>query len=518
MIPDGNKVKHGARLSFFLQHTVTEVWLEDQLRLSTMEPDAFHIGKTPGKGWITVPIHPDQSGKMLTIILTPVYKSIKWEDPQFLLIEHGDLLNLIVEREDRPWIIAAVFTLIPGGFLAVISLFMKIDKRDKKRLFYLGAIAFCVGLWKMMDLPVTALFLDVYGLQKEIWFLETCAFLMLPLLVMQFTETYLGRKWGSLLTEEFLFAVLPLQLLNIADFYVTKLWYGLLCVIIQFAAVFTATPSRRDLLWLLFFPFTGLLDLSICFLTGSDRWAVFSLCWVLCNLIFRGAGFVNDAVRREHRLYEARTELQEERVRGMIQQIRPHFLYNTLTSVYVLCREDPPRAMEVVQNFTDYLQANFNAIGASELISFSDELRHTKAYLAVESIRFEDKLTVDYDIQHSAFRLPPLTLQPLVENAVKYGVGKGNFPEHILIHTHMENDSIVLTVTDDGPGFAADVSAEEAHVGIRNVRNRLELMCGGMLEIQSKPNDGTTVTVILPVITGKTDHKPELNEVSGNYK
>ena len=94
----------------------------------------------------------------------------------------------------------------------------------------------------------------------------------------------------------------------------------------------------------------------------------------------------------------------------MMNQIRPHFIYNTLTSIYVLCRDDPERAALIVQNFTEYLQSNFTALTATELITFSDELRHTKAYVSVESYRYREKLSVDYDIRHTAFRLPPLTL------------------------------------------------------------------------------------------------------------
>lgn len=191
-------------------------------------------------------------------------------------------------------------------------------------------------------------------------------------------------------------------------------------------------------------------------------------------------------------------ELSDLRVNMLLSQIRPHFIYNTLTSIYVLCREDPPRAMEVIQDFTAYLQANFTGIAAGDLIAFSDELRHTKAYLAVEAIRYGEKLTVDFDTKHTAFRLPALTLQPLVENAVKYGIGRGHGPEHIVIRTRAEENGAVLTVEDDGPGFDTAVLSVTAHVGVRNVRERLDRMCGGTLDIQSTPGQGTAVTVRIP--------------------
>ena len=513
-IPNGKIVTHGARLSVYLQHIFTQVWLEEELQLDTGERESWHIGKTPGNHWMTIPMRSDNSGKTLTISLTPVYKDLKWTEPRFLLIEHGDLSNLIIQPQDMPLFIPAIFTAISGFFLAVITLFMQINRHDKIQLFYLGAAAFCVGLWKITNLPLTTHFLDIYGLQKELWYLGAAAFLMLHLLTLQYILHFDNREHKRsfhgkrlvlfrVLPPAALFAVLLLQLLNIADFHYTMPWYGILCIAIQLLYIADSRLAVKELVWALPFTFTAVLDISIYYLTGSTRWMICYLIWMVFSLIFRGAGFISDSVAKEHQLYEAKTKLQDAQVRGMIQQIRPHFLYNTLTSIYVLCRDDPPRAMDVVQSFTDYLQANFNAIGATELISFSDELRHTKAYLAVESIRFGDKLAIDYDIKHSAFRLPPLSLQPLVENAVKYGVGKGHFPEHILIKTRAEKDCVVLTVQDDGPGFDPRSVDDEAYVGIRNVRSRLALMCGGSLEIQSGAARGTTVTIMIPNETSR---------------
>ncbi len=95
-------------------------------------------------------------------------------------------------------------------------------------------------------------------------------------------------------------------------------------------------------------------------------------------------------------------------------------------------------------------------------------------------------------------RLPALTLQPLVENAVKHGLGKGVGPEHITVRTRSENDRAVITVEDDGPGIGPASKDSEAHIGLANVRERLELMCGGKLEYMSRHGGGTAVTVTIP--------------------
>ena len=105
---------------------------------------------------------------------------------------------------------------------------------------------------------------------------------------------------------------------------------------------------------------------------------------------------------------------------------------------------------------------------------------------------------MEFDTQHTAFRLPALTLQPLVENAVKHGLGKGVGPEHIKVRTRSEDDRAVITVEDDGPGIRSASKDSEVHIGLANVRERLELMCGGTLECASRPGGGTAVTVTIP--------------------
>ena len=463
----------------------------------------------------------DYAGKTVTLRLTPVYKTVRFKDPQFLLIQHGDLLNLIVLPEDKYYLAAAVAVLAAGLFLAIGSLFLKIDNRTKQRLFYLGAFSFCAGTWKLANLQFTALFLDIYGLHKEIWYLGATAWLMLPVLFNQFSFSFqpcddsigrpcrrnfsflspkrsaAGYRWICI-NALLLLAVILLQAVNAADLYETMFFFSMICVLGELFVLFCERPERKELLWLITFPAALAADTAIWYISGSSRRAIAVLAWAAFNLCFRAAGFISEAISRERLLYLREEELRDAKIRTIMQQIHPHFIYNTLTSVYVLCREDPKQAMDVIENFTAYLQSNFSAISAKELISFPDELRHTKAYLAVEAIRYGEKLTVEYDLKHTAFRLPPLTLQPVIENAVKYGVGAGHYPEHIRVRTYMEDNASVITVEDDGPGFDTSFIDEESHIGLRNVRERLELMCGGQLEIESAPDRGTLVTVTIP--------------------
>ena len=133
--------------------------------------------------------------------------------------------------------------------------------------------------------------------------------------------------------------------------------------------------------------------------------------------------------RRQQQITRQQREIANQRASIMVLQMRPHFIYNTLMSIHSLCRLDPMKAQQITMDFTNYLRKNFNAVSSNSAIPFSTELEHTRAYLAVEQAQHEEMLLVDYDTQFTRFRLPPLTLQPIVENAVKHGMDPyGNLP------------------------------------------------------------------------------------------
>ena len=192
----------------------------------------------------------------------------------------------------------------------------------------------------------------------------------------------------------------------------------------------------------------------------------------------------------------------EQRIQIMMTQIQPHFLYNSLTVIQELCRSDPAQAEAATVQFANYLRGNMDALQTSTPIPFGQELEHTRQYLALEEMRFEDKLTVRYDIQCESFVLPILTLQPIVENAVRHGVrGNADGRGEVVIATRETPDCYEITVKDNGPGFDPEKQPKDqgsSHVGIQNVRQRLAQMCGGELKIESIPGAGTCVTIALP--------------------
>ncbi len=190
-------------------------------------------------------------------------------------------------------------------------------------------------------------------------------------------------------------------------------------------------------------------------------------------------------------------EIAHQRADIMVLQMRPHFIYNTMMSIYYLCKLDPNKAQQVTLDFTNYLRKNFAAIASEDTVPFRDELEHTRAYLAVEQAQFEDTLFVSFDTPHTMFRVPPLTLQPIVENAVKHGMKSTRDPIHISVITRKSKKGSEINVEDNGSGFDP-VDDNEPHIALNNIRQRLEMMCGGTLDIEAREGGGTSVKVTIP--------------------
>ena len=238
-----------------------------------------------------------------------------------------------------------------------------------------------------------------------------------------------------------------------------------------------------------------------------DAVALFDISYVLSALAMYGLILSDQIEQDQYRqqkiiLQEREIALQQreianQRANVMVLQMRPHFIYNTLMSIYSLCKIDPMKARQITMDFTNYLRRNFNAVANDGAIPFSEELEHTRAYLAVEQARHDDMLSMDWDTQFTHFRLPPLTLQPIVENAVKHGMDPDADPLHISIRTRCTDSTAEIIVEDTGPGFAPS-DESKPHIALENIHQRLEMMCGGSMTIQSREGGGTVVTITIP--------------------
>lgn len=212
---------------------------------------------------------------------------------------------------------------------------------------------------------------------------------------------------------------------------------------------------------------------------------------------------MNVQVEHEITMKEQEKKLSEQRIDIMLSQIQPHFLYNSLGVIYRLCEIDPETARKAIQSFSDFLRGNMESLKNREPIAFRKELNHVTNYLFLEQQRFGDKLQVIYQIKTDNFLIPPLTLQPLVENAVQHGILHKRNGGTVTICTEETDEFAIVTISDNGIGMEKAKGCvplgEHTHIGIANVRSRLEELVDGTLEVESN-SQGTTATIRIPLM------------------
>lgn len=302
---------------------------------------------------------------------------------------------------------------------------------------------------------------------------------------------------------------LPLNELN--SYYIDNaFWLGItlfptvvtiICIVIvlRYAAILDGKELASLLSYLIIIPVCYGIEMAF-----PGLWIVNFACAMAILLVY-----LNIQVEISKQLKDKELELAENRILIMLSQIQPHFQFNTLTTIEYLCERDGAKeAAKSVSDFSRYIRGNMDSLSRRNPIPFTKELKHTKLYVSIEQLQYENSLHVRYDIQEKDFLLPALTLQPIVENAIKHGIRNEIEKGWILIQTRTDEDSWLVTVKDNGTGFEVTDGNhkpdrdERSHIGIDNVRSRLEKMCGGTLTIKSSPGEGTETTLRIPKNAG----------------
>ena len=405
----------------------------------------------------------------------------------------------------------ALLLLVLLGLIAAIS-FPGLDKRSK--LFFISSFS-------ILTLSIIAYIIDLFiyadpnlaWVEKIIAFIETfLPSILMPLLtiyVLLYTKKSV-RKSVILYINIALCAILLILLIitqftdeiyyftNDNEFVRGKWYWVLIAPILALIALnlFEIIRERKLLDKKYFVAFLIYLLPLLVVMTLQAFVSVFIFIVIAVSISALSMFGIIMADQVEQYMNQQR-EIADQRANITVLQMRPHFIYNTMTSIYYLCEQDPKKAQQVTLDFTTYLRKNFNAITGKDTIPFIEELEHTRAYLAVVQAQFEDNLVVEFDTPHTSFRLPPLTLQPLVENAVKYGMNiDSTEPLRVNVKTEKVEKGSLITVIDNGPGISNDDNGEP-HIALNNIRERLSLI-KGTLTISSNEFEGTTIQILIP--------------------
>ncbi len=307
----------------------------------------------------------------------------------------------------------------------------------------------------------------------------------------------------------FVITAIVLQFTNVIDLYASSRYmfaYTILSVVVMALLLFRETRSNKKAFYMLI----SWIPLAISILLDVFNYYLiftrinFYTIGIFITLIYQIVCVVLDLrtqYKESIRYQQMQKELYEAKVSVMVSQIQPHFLYNSLTSIAMMCTKDPKLAKSATINFADYLRGNMNSLKQTSPVPFTQELEHLKKYLMLEQMRFGDLLNIEYDIRAVNFSLPQLSVQPLVENAVKHGVGMKEDGGTVTIATRELPDHFEVIISDDGVGFDSSAPPKNdgrSHVGMENTKQRIKDMCGGEVVIESEPGKGCVATIKIP--------------------
>lgn len=210
-------------------------------------------------------------------------------------------------------------------------------------------------------------------------------------------------------------------------------------------------------------------------------------------------GYFCFLLEKEKEVEQREKTIREERNNFLTKQIHPHFVFNSLMAIEEMCYSDSELAARSINNLAHYLRSSIESLNDTHIISFKKELDNIAQYVELEKAASSKEFRVEYDLEIEDFKIPILTIQPLVENAIRHGMSKNIDNRVVKITTRKKGDFVVITVFDNGEKIVnIKETKNKTSIGFNNVKERLEQTYSGSLKIKHD-NDGTKAIVTIPL-------------------
>lgn len=490
-------------LSFYTVHQYVEVYIDGQLVYS-LKPSGKLFIKTIGSNWTMIPLYREDAGKEIRVNIIPVYESFRDREVEFLV---GSKFSICADRlrQDWPQILLSVMAIFIGIVFICIAGYKLLNKRSDGALAALGTFSVMMGLWRLTDTRFTPFLVP----EKPIlMFYTSMAMLMIGMVpLIKSMEKHFNKvsrrilDWYCIAAASVCIVQLLFQIFGGVDMreniYITHLMIAAGSIVLVGNVVYdrakypqnqnSAIAKKSPLILVV-----GVLaDIVAFYVKGTSYGLLFSLMAMLIYSMITGVNMMFHYIEQEK-------QLAESRISTMISQIRPHFIYNTLGSIEQLCELQPETAAKLVHNFSHYLRGNFSELDNPAPIRLSQEMEHIRYYVSIEKIRFPD-IEIKFDLRAGDFLLPALSVQPLIENSIKHGLMKLSRGGAVTVSSYETDTQYCVSVEDNGAGFDTSILLDERkHIGLRNIRCRVETMCDGTLTVESTPGIGTKVVISIP--------------------
>lgn len=465
---------------------------------------------SPVPTWNLVPIDSQYAGKLVTITQISEYGTYSG---LFTSVQGGSCSALLYRHwMEKGWglLLSVIFLLLTLGLIGV-ALAVGIHKKVDMRFRYFILLAGTILLWSISGSPLISLFTkNGYGF----WLLHILTRMLIPVAYLVFLRGFEQKKRlvmfidiGILLSGILYVAVTVLQILGLLEFAVTYdiagNLYSIGFVVYTIAIVIGWLKyGRKELqaisianIWL---GIAGVINLFIrpnhLYQTEGTFWQISVMIYLF---ILLGITVKEVIVQMNQKVNRVEEEYSGQRAVA-VTMMNPNFLFSCLNSLLTMTKTGSRNSAKFVFAFSKYLRYNFDSVREDKLVSFQEELGHLSSYLELQQMRMPELQVLIEDKFHD-FSVPCRSVEAIVENAVKYGIGKNENHGQVIVRSYERRDSYAIQIVDDGIGFDTDLLyRKDTPTSMKTIRDRLEQQIGAVLEVNSRPQKGTIVTVKIP--------------------
>lgn len=502
-------IGHADTLSFYINHHNVEVYLEQEGVYSVNEQG--DIFRTTGGIYAMIPLYEPDAGKTVRVVLTPLYGNYQ-DEPEF---RTGSELAIYKAafQEAIPELILCLCTILVGLCLLALAIYHSLLHTPVMQIYGIGMLAISAGLWRFTYGSFAYLLFE--GHAVFIYTLSVISLMLMTISMLGCVKLPEDKEKEKRAIRYTMFGFgavdliqLALQCAGVLDLRqmlgITHAMVILSAAVVLWGGIglwltggqYADGIFGRNYSWLL--GIGAIIDLLLYYMGEDTVGMLCILGAILCFSILEGIGFLASFSRQKSELEEMQTQLILSRTATMMSQIRSHFVFNILNAISGMCKYDPEKADDTIVRFARYLRNNIDIMEDDKNIPFRTDLKQLEDYVALEQVRFGDKIEFYMDIETVDFMIPPLILQPVLENAIKHGLSKKQTNGTIILRTRDDGENIRITVEDDGVGFDLSELDKEKSIGLKNIRFRLEHLVNGTFSIASEVNKGTTVTITIP--------------------
>ncbi len=493
---------------FYGEHQTVTAMADQECLYNLSCPESMADFGSPGRTWVKIFLSQDMVGKTLTLSFTSPFA-----------LYHGVPTTLYLVPESMIYAVQVDFLLVRNTValvmlvLAVVSYvngFLWKEVKMRRLLLCMADVYLMVGLWLCAEVNVLAIWLRRASLTAV---LAQLFLRILPIIFYHLFRTSLPyTTWrtkavGALVWVNFLVSCLLQWVFGISMLHLVEITLAIIALGCFFGFWEIYQYHRSPMAYLAFGPgvyLNGLLLVAVLVevytyfhYQTNGQWLGIPLS-VACLFHFVLTHIF--MMRKQSATSQAKTHLEAEFVKlrknPLHQQINAHFLYNSLNTIGAFCKTDGDKAYEAIALVSRYMRAYTHLIGATGYVALEDELDLMETYLAIQNMRFSGGFTLTIENDCDLVLVPPLTLQPLVENAITHGIAQGGT---IQIVAHRRYTMAEIQVRDNGVGFDA---TKPWGIGLTNLQDRIQAM-GGRMTVES--GRGTTVTLLVPLGTWEGD-------------